>query len=262
MTTYQNRLSDIDILQKQIESLRPLSLEQVNQLKDYYRVGFTYTSNALEGNKLTESETKVVLEDGITIGGKTLNDHYEAVGHGEAFDHIYKLSTNNQILEADILELHKLFYYRIDSKDAGIYRSKPVIITGTDYVPPPPHLVGYAMDEFIKNIPKLEKLHPVIYAARLHADLVTIHPFIEGNGRTARLLMNLALFQKGYPITIIPPVVRADYIEAIKAANKGNYTNFDNFILCMVWKSQRDYLRLFNALNPPSFVNTSSGRKH
>lgn len=250
MNTYENRLNDIDRQQKQIAALRPLDSCELQQLKEYYRIGLTFSSNALEGNSLTESETKVVLEDGITIGGKPLKDHYEAAGHSEAFDLLYRLSKNNDITEGDILNLHKLFYYRIDSEHAGKYRDKPVIITGTDFVPPAPLEIPQAMQQFSEKIPTLKKLHPVIYAARLHADLVTIHPFIDGNGRTARLLMNLALVQGGYPITVIPPVVRADYIAAVKDTNKGDSKRFDGFISCMVWEAQRDYLRLFKALNP------------
>ena len=247
---YPNRLPDIDKLQSQIRHHRPLDAYELQQFKEYYRIGLTYSSNALEGNSLTESETKVVLEDGITIGGKPLKDHYEAVGHSEAFDLLYCLVKNSDITEVDILGLHKLFYYRIDSGNAGKYRVRPVIITGTDFVPPAPQVVPYAMQEFIEQMPQLKKLHPVICAARLHAQLVTVHPFMDGNGRTARLLMNLSLVQNGYPITIIPPVVRGDYIAAVKDTNSGNFVRFDNFISCMVWEAQRDYLRLFKVFNP------------
>jgi len=106
------------------------------------------------------------------------------------------------------------------------------------------------MQEIIEQMPELRKLHPVIYAARLHAQLATVHPFIDGNGRTARLLMNLSLLQNGYPITSIPPIVRGDYIATIKDTNHGDFEKFDNFISCMVWEAQRDYVRLIKALNP------------
>lgn len=247
---YINRLLDIDTLHDQIRNLRPLDSYELQQLKEYYRIGLTYSSNALEGNSLTESETKVVLEDGITIGGKPLKDHYEAAGHSDAFYLLYRLAKNTEITEADILDLHRLLYYRIDSEHAGKYRDRPVIITGTDFVPPSPQSVPCAMQEFIGQLPQLRKLHPVISAARLHAQLANIHPFIDGNGRTARLLMNLSLVQSGYPITIIPLIARGDYIAAIKETNTGTYSRFDNFITCMVWEAQRDYVRLFKALNP------------
>ncbi len=106
------------------------------QLREYYRIGLTYSSNAIEGNTLTESETKVVLEDGLTIGGKPLRDHLEAVGHSEALNMVYGLSQGNIIDEQSILDIHRLFYHRIDSENAGRYRTKAVIITGTTYTPP------------------------------------------------------------------------------------------------------------------------------
>ena len=246
---YENRLSDNDTLQEKIREHRPLDAYEVKQLKEYYRIGLTYSSNALEGNSLTESETKVVLEDGITIGGKPLKDHLEAIGHSEAFDLLYKLADSQEITEDDILGLHRLFYYRIDAGTAGKYRDRNVIITGTDFMPPAPTAVPSAMQEFLGNVPTLLQLHPVEYAAMLHLNLVNIHPFIDGNGRTARLLMNLALLQAGFPITIIPPIIRGDYISALRDSNKGDNTPFINFTSCCVWESQKEYLRLLESLD-------------
>lgn len=246
---YDNRLGDNDILQGKICAHRPLDAYEIKQLKEYFRIGLTYSSNALEGNSLTESETKVVLEDGITIGGKPLKDHFEAIGHSEAFDLLYKLAERQDITEDDILGLHRLFYYRIDSETAGKYRERNVIITGTDFTPPAPAEVPLAMQEFLSDLPSLRQLHPVEYAAMLHLNLVTIHPFIDGNGRTARLLMNLALLQAGYPTTIIPPIIRGDYISALRDSNKGDNKPFINFISCCVWESQKEYLRLLKSLD-------------
>jgi Fic family protein len=247
--TYPNRLTDNSALQEKIRSHRPLDEYELKQLREYYRIGLTWTSNALEGNSLTESETKVVLEDGITIGGKPLKDHYEAAGHSEAFNLLYSLAANQEITEQNILDLHRLFYYRIDTVAAGTYRTRNVIITGTDFTPPSPTALPFAMQEFIASLPELRQLHPVEYAALLHLNLATIHPFVDGNGRTARLLMNLALLQSGYPVTIIPPVLRADYITALQASNKGDNTPFINFITCCVWESQKEYLRLLESLS-------------
>ncbi len=246
---YVDRLADNNKLQEKIRAHRPLDIYELKQLKEYYRIGLTYTSNALEGNSLTESETKVVLEDGITIGGKPLKDHFEAIGHSEAFDLLYKLAERQEITESDILDLHRLFYYRIDAKTAGKYRERNVIITGTDFMPPAPPAIPLAMKDFIGDLPSLHSLHQVEYAAMLHLQLVTIHPFIDGNGRTARLLMNLALLQAGYPITIIPPIIRGDYISALRDSNRGNNQTFINFISCCVWESQKEYLRLLESLD-------------
>lgn len=246
---YENRLKEVDKLQEEINRYRPLNRNALKQLKEYFRIGLTYSSNAIEGNSLTETETKIVLEDGITIGGKPLKDHYEAVGHSEAFDLLYRLAKNKEITEKDILRLHKLFYHRIDENNAGRYRKQAVIITGSTLVPPAPHELKPMMQEFAAGIPGLiKKSHPVEFAALLHIRLATIHPFVDGNGRAARLVMNLALLQEGYPITIIPPVLRNDYIEALKTSNKGNDKPFINFISCMVYESQRDYLRLLRSL--------------
>lgn len=246
---YENRLADNNKLQKKIRAHRPLDAYEVKQLKEYFRIGLTYSSNALEGNSLTESETKVVLEDGITIGGKPMKDHFEAIGHSEAFDLLYKLADSEDITEDDILGLHRLFYFRIDAETAGKYRDRNIIITGTDFTPPPPAAVPLAMQEFIGNLPSVRQLHPVEFAAMLHLNLVTIHPFIDGNGRTARLLMNLALLQSGYPITIIPPIIRGDYISALRDSNKGDNKPFIDLISCCVWESQKEYLRLIESLD-------------
>ena len=248
---YENRIKEIDELKKQIDKHRPLGKEKIEKLKEYYRIGLTYTSNALEGNSLTETETKVVLEDGITIGGKPLKDHYEAMGHSEAFDLLYRLAKTKTIAEKDILELHRLFYYRIDASNAGKYRKVKVLITGTEFTPPFPAQVPALMKKFVAQIAlKRKKLHPVEFAAWLHKELVTIHPFKDGNGRTARLLMNLALLQAGYCITIIAPVVRAEYISALKKAQIPPQSDqpFINFISSMVYESMNDFVRLLNAL--------------
>lgn len=249
---YPNRIEEVDEAKKQIDAHRPLNKHAREQLKAYYRIGLTYSSNAIEGNSLTETETKIVLEDGVTIGGKPLKDHYEAIGHSQAYDLLYKLAGNVDVTEKNILDLHKLFYYHIEPKQAGKYRKVQVFITGSDFYPPPASKVPQLMGKFADAIPQMKKkYHPVEYAALAHLELVAIHPFVDGNGRTARLLMNLALLQAGYVITIIPVVLRQEYIEAI-AKNQGKQKDvkpFVNFISAMVYESQQDYLRMLNALN-------------
>ena len=248
---YESKIAELDKLTKQMASFRPIEKALLNQIKEYFRIGLTYSSNAIEGNTLTETETKVVLEDGLTIAGKPLRDHYEASGHSEAFDFIYELAKKKIITEKNILNIHKLFYYRIDKKNAGKYRQVPVIITGTDYVPPTPTKIPTLMKKFTAKISSLkDELHPVVAAAKIHAGIVDIHPFVDGNGRTARLLMNLTLFQLGYSVTIIPPILRADYIRLVKQAQTGKKddTEFVNFISCMVYESTKDYLRLLKRL--------------
>lgn len=246
-----NLLREIDANKAEIDAFRPLTTHELNQLKEYFRIGLTYTSNAIEGNSLTESETKVVIEDGITIGGKPLKDHMEAIGHSEAYDLLFKLAKKVDISEKDILNLHQILYSHVDAKSAGKYRKEQVFITGTDFIPPSPKDISKQMKEFASKIPELKtKKHPVEYAALLHKELVTIHPFIDGNGRAARLLMNLALLQAGYVITIIPPILRSEYISTIKQSQvkPKNDRPFIEFIAQMVRESQRDYMRLLKAL--------------
>ena len=248
---YENRTKEIDELKHKIDKHRPLTKHALEQLKEYYRIGLTYTSNAIEGNSLTETETKIVIEDGITIGGKPLKDHYEAMGHSEAFSFLYDLAKNKTITEADILKLHHLFYYRIDENDAGKYRKVNVLITGSNFRPPAHSKVPALMKKFTDNIPAMQKkYHPVEFSARIHKEFVTIHPFVDGNGRAARLLMNLALLQSGYVITIIPPILRNDYINAIKKSQiePKDDKPFINFISSMVYESAKEYIRLLESL--------------
>jgi Fic family protein len=238
-------LKKIDELNKRINAHRPIEKRLLKQIKEYFRIGFAYSSNALEGNSLTEIETKIVIEDGITIGGKPVKDHFEALGHSEAYDLLYDLAKGKEITEANIKELHRLFYYRIDEKQAGKYRKHKVIITGTDFIPPAPERISDLMKAFTNSIPDYrKKLHPVEFAAVIHKELVMIHPFIDGNGRAARLLMNLALLQAGYPIAVIPPVLRREYLNSLNLIHHGKEKPFINFIADVCYESSKEYLRL------------------
>ena len=160
------------------------------------------------------------------------------------------LQQNSDITENNILELHRLFYEQIDPSNAGKYRDKKVIITGTTYEPPSPDKLQGLIQNLISQLHQKSKtMHPVEFAAWLHLHFVNIHPFIDGNGRTARLLTNLVLLKAGYSIVIIPPIVRADYIESLKAAQtEQNEQAFFNFISEMVLESMKDYLRIVKHL--------------
>jgi Fic family protein len=238
-------LKEIDKLQAEINKYRPLDKKLIEQQKEYFRIGLTYTSNALEGNSLTETETKIVIEEGITIGGKPLKDHFEAIGHSEAFDFIYKLAKGKTISEKDIKELHRLFYYRIDKENAGEYRTVKAYITGSKFPLSSPAEVPGLMIKFIAQLKsQREKKHPVELAALAHKELVFIHPFVDGNGRVGRLLMNLILLQEGFTITIIPPVVRPEYLQTLEKAHTSD-NSFIELIARMVRETQKDFLRLF-----------------
>ena len=237
-------LSRIDDLQEQIKSLPPLREAEITSLRAYYKVKLTYSSNALEGNTLTESDTKVVLEDGLTIGGRPLRDHLEAVGHAAAFDYVCSLQRGTGFSEQDILTLHRLFFCKIQEEQAGVYRGSRIFVTGSAHKFPSPEEVPTLMEGFVEQAPRWkEQYHPVEYAARLHQRLVTIHPFVDGNGRVARLLMNLALIQSGHLVTVIPPVLRSEYIETLETSHQ-HMTPFILLICRCQIETQKEYLQL------------------
>ena len=207
MSEMTDKFKKADENNRLLSAYRPLPPETLKSLREYYRVGLTYTSNALEGNSLTESETKVVIEDGLTIEGKPLRDHYEAVGHAKAYDYIYQITEKEGLEEEDILALHRLFYQQIDAEKAGKYRDVKVYISGSRYAVSAVSKIPAEMQKLVKWYNDNEKeLHPIELAATLHQRFVFIHPFVDGNGRVARLLMNLALLRNGFTIAIIPAV--------------------------------------------------------
>ena len=250
MNDFENRISDVDKLKEEIDKKRPLSERQSKMLREHYRIGFTYSSNALEGNTLTEVETKVVLEDGLTIGGKSLRDHQEVQGHSKAYDFLYDLVTNDGFTEENILQLHRFFYEKVDPVQAGKYRTEQVIITGSTVELPQSKDIPALIKKFVGELPKInERHHPVEFAAITHNKFVTIHPFIDGNGRVGRLLMNLILMQRGYVITIVPPIYRPQYLNCAYQGNKNNHRLFINFLSCMVYESEREYINLLTNLS-------------
>ena len=213
----QNKIEQCETFQQELWSYRPLSPETLMSLKEYYRIGTTYSSNAIEGNSLTESETKVIIENGLTIEGKPLRDIYEAVGHAKAYDYLYELNREEPITEEIICNIHRLFYQQIDADKAGNFRKVPVFISGSRYAVAPVSEISKRMRQLVQWYNNNEnKLHPVILAAEFHKRFVFIHPFIDGNGRVARLLMNLSLMRNDYNIAIIPAVTRAEYIEVLE----------------------------------------------
>lgn len=241
-------LQKIDENQLLINQNRPLDQEQVKNLKDYFKVGITYSSNAIEGNTLTETETKVVLEEGITIAGKPLRDHMDAVGHARAFDYLWELAKRPLITEDDIKHLHRLCFSPSAGDKAGNYRKVDVIITGSQHNDKLPrhYQVAEDMKRLVSELPDKQKaLHPVEYAATLHRDFIYIHPFEDGNGRTARLLMNHALLSKGYPPVVISPYFKHDYIQALEQSHAGSKP-FIHYIAEQVLQAQRDYIRLLH----------------
>ncbi|NLB40950.1 MAG: Fic family protein [Clostridiales bacterium] len=193
---YITLFSYIDGLKAELDKRRPMTQGELKRMRDEFLVEFTYNSNAIEGNTLTLRETALALE-GITIDQKPLKDHLEAVGHRDAFLYVEQLVTNKvDISEKIIKDIHSLVL--IDRpEDKGIYRSIPVQIMGAYQEPPQPYLVSSMMEDLISGHNK--KCHPIESAALFHLNFEGIHPFIDGNGRTGRLILNLMLMQHGYP---------------------------------------------------------------
>ncbi len=239
-------LKKIDENQEKINQARPLDQSRVHNLREYFRIGLTYSSNAIEGNTLTESETKVVLENGITVSGKPLKDHLDTIGHAKAFDYLWIMARTSDITEKDIKKMHELCFQPRTGDQAGSYRVTNVLITGSahnDKIPGHEEIPD-VMKRFVADLPEMKKsLHPVEYAAEIHHRLVMIHPFEDGNGRVARLLMNHAFLRAGYPPVIIPPAFKHEYIQSLESGWTHPKT-FVNYIAECELQAQREYIKL------------------
>lgn len=240
MESIVSALKRIDEKKKKIDAVRPLPPELVKNLQEWFAVEFTYTSNAIEGNTLSASETAMVVEKGITIAGKTIREHLEAINHIQAIDFIRELASKKrqEIALDDILAIHKIVLQKIDDMHAGIFRKVMVKIAGSQTIFPNAAKVPFLMVEFMSWLQDVQN-HPVIVAALAHYKLVMIHPFVDGNGRTARLLMNLLLLQCGYPLAIIKKEQRATYIASIEHVAhsdfvKENMQNYDAFYAVII----------------------------
>lgn len=241
----KNGFQDIDTKKAFLDKHRPLPPETVASIREHQNLSWTYNSNAIEGNTLTLIETKVVLE-GITIGGKSLKEHLEVVNHRDAIEFVESLVAKKEALnEWNIKSVHQLVLKGIDQENAGRYRNVNVRIGGTSFVPPGhlhvPEEMHKLMDWYEKET---KNLHPIEKAAQLHNRFVTAHPFVDGNGRTARLLMNFELMQNGYPPTIILRDDRSAYYEVVEKGNYGQHDAFCRFVAKNVEIALDSYLSL------------------
>ena len=201
--TITTLLRTCDTLKARLSGSRPLPIEALRKIEEAFNIEYTYESNRIEGNTLTLQETELVVNKGITIAGKSMREHLEAINHAEAIEYIRDFAKNDiPINENTIKQIHSLILHGIDRANAGRYRNVPVLIAGSAHTPPQPYLVGKQMEDFMIRFQEMEKegTHPVLIAAYLHDELVRIHPFIDGNGRTSRLLMNLYLLRDGYTL--------------------------------------------------------------
>ncbi|MHB8232094.1 MAG: Fic family protein [bacterium] len=239
-------LKEIDELKKRWDISLPLSEDEARMMKEDLEVTQTYNSNAIEGNILTLAETKAILLDGVTIAGKPLKDHLEAINHVYAMRYIDNITFNSdkKIKESEILEIHRLILNDIRTEDAGRYRKVRIYVSGSRRKFPEPEEVKGLMDKFIAdmNSEAGSGMHPVIQAAHIHQGLVYIHPFIDGNGRTARLLMNLTLLRNGYPSATVFYTDRPFYYAALEKASFGDLKDFEVLIADAVKNSLTDYL--------------------
>lgn len=209
---------------KRLDEQRPLAPSVVRYVRDELRVLLTYHSNAIEGNTLDESETQMVIEHGITIGGHTVKEHLEAINHAEAIALLYRLADQGAVItHEDVLQLHALLMARL-LPNAGQYRDGPVSIRSSRHLPPPWQHIPELMDGWLAWQEGAGRTYPpIVRAALAHKAFLNIHPFYDGNGRIARLLLNLQLMRDGYPTVLIQRSVRETYIHALEAAHFGDF---------------------------------------
>ena len=236
----------IDEQKKAIDLRCPLTKNQYNTLRNNLIVEWTYNSNAIEGNTLTLSETKVVLE-GITIGGKSVVEHLEAINHRDAILFLESIvDRHEEISEWNIKNLHQIILKDIDNLNAGKYRMENVLISGAKHIPPDYLMVPVQMQKLVyEDNREWIHYHPVVRAALLHGEFVKIHPFIDGNGRTARLLLNLVRMSNGYPPIVIKKESRLAYYEALDTAHTTlNYSKFVHLIATLVFEAEQLWLKI------------------
>jgi Fic family protein len=215
-----------------LDGLRPLPVAAINRLRDGILIEWIYNSNAIEGSTVTLQETRLILETGLTIGGKSLREHFEVINHREAIQYVEELIQNTEPITAfHVRQIHKLILTHIDDENAGSYRKTQVRIAGASFTPPESWQITSLMAEWSDWVARAEgTLHPVILAAQAHYRLVAIHPFVDGNGRTARLVMNLLLMRRGYPPTVILRANRRQYYSVLAKADSGKTDALENFV--------------------------------
>jgi Fic family protein len=245
----KDRLSELDDLHKDWTGKKPLNALQLSKLQEYFNVNYTFDSNRIEGNTLTLQETHLVVNEGITISGKSMKEHLEAINHMEAIGFIRDMVTGNEdITKRNVLDIHRLVLKSIDKENAGAYRKVGVRISGSQHMPPDALQVPELMDDFFRFYQEQKlKMHPVLLAAEMHERLVSIHPFIDGNGRTARLVMNFILLKNGYTLAILKGDAesRLEYYKALEDVQLNNDQRpFYNLIIRKVKDSLKEHLSM------------------
>jgi len=244
----QNILNEIDALKTKLNQFRQFDSFRIAQALE---LEYTFESNRIEGNTLTLRETDLVINEGLTISGKSMREHLEAINHVEAIAYIKQLMERNFPLnERELLSVHNLILRGIIPEDAGRYRRVQVMIKGSSHMPPQPFVVAKEMEDYFTWYEENKsKMHPVVLAAEMHERLVTIHPFIDGNGRTSRLIMNLILLQNGYVIANIKGdyETRMNYYKTLETAQTSN--NKENFLLFIAQVEKECLERYINIIS-------------
>src|SRR3989339_118586 len=238
---------------KKLNKLRPLPKSAVQKLREKFQIEMTYNSNAIEGNSLTLKETFLVINESLTVKGKPLKDHLEAKDHHAALEYLYDLIDKDKkhtVSEMLIENLHQIILQETDKEWAGRYRNANVIIGGADHTPPDALQVPNLMHDLIAWLNSLKnKLNIIELSALLHHKLVYIHPFFDGNGRTARLVMNITLMRAGYPLVVILKNDRKKYYRVLSQADKGIYEPLIGFVAQAIERSLDIYLKILTPIN-------------
>ena len=226
---------------------RPLPQMALSKIKEAMSIEWTYNSNSIEGNTITLRETQMIIQEGMTVGGKSMREHFETYNHDQAITFLYERASEKKTMEvADILDVHAVVMNNIDKTFAGRLRNGQARISGANFIPPNARKVATLLDNlitFINDNPL--SVNDVVMAALFHHQFVHVHPFFEGNGRTIRLLMNLFLIRKGFPPAIILTNDRKKYYTALNQANKGDYKKL---ILVIAQAMERSLNIYLNAL--------------
>lgn len=251
-------LLSIEGKKRELDRYRPLPKAIVEKLRDEFIVEWTYNSNAIEGNTLSLQETELVINRGLTIGNKSLKEHFEAINHKAGIELVEKFVEKKKKLNDDFIKnLHKVILKNIDDASAGVYRKTNVRILGAIHIPPNATKIPRLIDEFLEWYYSNRYCMPVPeLAAYVHYKLVCIHPFIDGNGRTSRLIMNLILMQNGYPPAVILNMDRKKYYRVLKYADLDKPQEFVDFIGRSIERSLIIYL---NSIKPDDDENEHQG---
>ncbi len=269
MSLDEKLLRSLDGKRRELDKLRPFPKSALERLHHQFIIEWTFNSNAIEGNTLTLRETALVLNEGITISGKPLREHFEAINHQKAILTLEDFIGKKVPLDENLIKsLHKIILTNIDEIEAGCYRKERVRILGATHIPPDPLKISKLMAELIADYYQKEKvLHPIELAAEIHYQLVKIHPFLDGNGRTARLIMNLILMKAGYPPAVILKLDRKKYYHVLRERDNNKREAFDNFVAKSVERSLIIYLEALTpstnkAYNKQGYLSLAEATKY